>query len=390
MRKAALWLVGVTVLAGNARADKPADPVEVKFCPASAVRSYPLDTIRDAHSVLLQNVALINRSAKPVSIDAVEFSLRAGGQTVESRRLSTEMLAKSAKGAAALQASGMMKLVSFQFCGSELLGDAALSGTTTLEPGAALLITAQPIAFKGARDQLAVDVFTGGAKAPRVGGGALPVQSGFAKTELKFPLTGAWWVGNGASFHSGHRWVIPEQFGLDLVKFDADGKTHRGDGSKFADYYAYGSKIVAPAAGKVVLAITSEGEDAAALRRPGEGTEAFFDRVLANQAERLARGVQGVIGNGVIIDHGNGEYSVLAHMKPGSVKVAVGDMVTKGQEIGTVGSSGNSTEPHLHYHLCEKPDALACAGIPMNFTNVDVPMADLPRPLQTGDVAIAR
>jgi murein DD-endopeptidase MepM/ murein hydrolase activator NlpD len=284
----------------------------------------------------------------------------------------------------------MMKLASFQFCGSELLGDATLSGTTTLEPGTALLIASQPFAFKGARDQLDVNVFGGGAKAVRVGGASLPLQSGFAKTELVFPLTGAWWVGNGASFHSGHRWAIPEEFALDLIKFDANGKTHRGDGQKFTDYYAYGAKIVAPAAGKVVLAITNEAEDATVLRRPGEDAEAYFGRVLGGQAERMARGLPAILGNGVIIDHGNGEYSLLAHMKPGSVKVAVGDMVAKGQEIGAVGSSGNSTEPHLHYHVCDKPDGLLCAGIPMNFTNIDNSMADLPRPLQTGDVVVAK
>jgi murein DD-endopeptidase MepM/ murein hydrolase activator NlpD len=390
MKIAALWLVGVAVLAGTARAGTTADAVEVKFCPASAAHSYPLDTMRDAHSVLLQNVALINRSTKPVSIDAVEITLRAGDQIVESRRLSSEMLAKTAKGGVALQASGMMKLASFQFCGSELLGDATLSGTTTLEPGTALLIASQPFAFKGARDQLDVKVFGGGAKAVRVGGASLPLQSGFAKTELVFPLTGAWWVGNGASFHSGHRWAIPEEFALDLIKFDANGKTHRGDGQKFTDYYAYGAKIVAPAAGKVVLAITNEAEDATVLRRPGEDAEAYFGRVLGGQAERMALGLPAILGNGVIIDHGNGEYSLLAHMKPGSVKVAVGDMVAKGQEIGAVGSSGNSTEPHLHYHVCDKPDGLLCAGIPMNFTNIDNSMADLPRPLQTGDVVVAK
>jgi len=135
MRRAATWLVGVAVLAGTARAEAPADPVEVKFCPASAVHSYPLDTIRDAHSVLLQNVALVNRSTKPVSIDAVEITLRSGEQVVESRRLSTEMLAKSAKGGAALQASGLMKLASSSFVAPSFSGMRRCQERRRLRPG---------------------------------------------------------------------------------------------------------------------------------------------------------------------------------------------------------------------------------------------------------------
>ena len=367
MKKTILILGAILCAAANAWAGSVADPLNVKFCPAGTARTYPLDTMRGVQSVLLQNVALINRSGKPVSIDTVEIALEAGGQ--------------------AAQAAGMMKLAAFQFCGTELLGDTQLSDTATVAPGSALLIMQQPFAFQGARDKLAVSVYSG---TTRVGYAAIPLNDSVAKTELIFPLAGAWSVASGQSFHTQHRWAIPEEFGLDLVKFDANGKTHRGDGSKFTDYYAYGAKILAPAAGKVVLAITGESEDLKALRQAGETQEAYFTRLLGDQATRMARGVPGILGNGIVIDHGNGEFSLLAHMKPGSVKVAVGDTVAKGQIVGALGSSGNSTEPHLHYHLCDKPDPLLCAGIPLAFSNIDIPLADLPRPIQSGDIVITR
>ena len=388
MKRAAFGLVGLVLMAGSASAGSQPDPVEVRFCPASSVHSYPLDTMHDASSVLLQNVAFINRSSNPVTIDAVEIALQSAGQSVESRRLNADALAKSAKGAAAMESMGFLKLAAFQFCGTALLGTSPLSGTTTLAPGAALLVASQPIAFKGQRDQLVVSAFTGGAKPAKVGEGAIMVQSGFAKTELRFPLKGGWWIANGASFHGGHRWAIPEEFALDIIKFGADGKTHRGTGQKFSDYYAYGEKIFAPAGGKVVVAINDQVEDPSVMRQPTETLEAYFERLLAGQADRMAGGTKAVLGNGVIIDHGNGEYSLLAHMKPGSVKVAVGDVVAQGQEIGALGSSGNSTEPHLHFHLCDTAEGLMCAGIPMTFSNIDVQLADLPRPLQTGDVVV--
>jgi len=54
-------------------------------------------------------------------------------------------------------------------------------------------------------------------------------------------------------------------------------------------------------------------------------------------------------GNNVIIDHGFGYTTMYAHMK--EVHVNKGEKVTKGQEIGTIGSTGTSTAPHLHYEV---------------------------------------
>ena len=54
-------------------------------------------------------------------------------------------------------------------------------------------------------------------------------------------------------------------------------------------------------------------------------------------------------GNNVIIDHGFGYTTMYAHMK--EIHVKKGDKVTKGQQIGTIGSTGTSTAPHLHYEV---------------------------------------
>ena len=54
-------------------------------------------------------------------------------------------------------------------------------------------------------------------------------------------------------------------------------------------------------------------------------------------------------GNCVIVDHGGGYSTLYAHMS--SIGCSVGDYVTKGQTVGYVGSTGNSTGPHLHFEV---------------------------------------
>ena len=52
-------------------------------------------------------------------------------------------------------------------------------------------------------------------------------------------------------------------------------------------------------------------------------------------------------GGTLMIDHGYGVTSIFAHLH--SIDVAVGDTVTKGQRLGTVGATGRATGPHLHW-----------------------------------------
>lgn len=73
--------------------------------------------------------------------------------------------------------------------------------------------------------------------------------------------------------------------------------------------------------------------------------------VYATKAGKVITAVTSNSGYGiyVLIDHGNGYSSLYAHMSARYVNT--GDTVKKGQMIGRVGSTGNSTGPHLHFEI---------------------------------------
>jgi murein DD-endopeptidase MepM/ murein hydrolase activator NlpD len=364
--------------------------VEIRFCPASAVRTYPLEMQRDLQSLLLQNVAIINHGQVAFDAKEIELELLQGGHVLDTKKLDASAIHRFADRGAKAQAAGVLKEVSFQFCGNDLIGPNIKLAGPKLDRAQALLIAPQVFAFNGARDTLRVRVHGNANGRAAEFAGSIPIKSEFAKNKYIFPLRGVWYVGWGASFHTGHRWAIPEEFALDIAKLGGDGLTHKGDGTRFDDYHAYGANVLAAADGHVTSAANDQQEDPSAMQRPNETQEAYFARLQKEQGERLAKGLTAITGNYVMIDHGKNEYSLYAHLQPGSVGVHVGDQVKAGDVIGKLGSSGNSTEPHLHFHVCDKPDPLMCAGVPVNFGNITIQWADLPRPIQSGDVIMAK
>lgn len=64
----------------------------------------------------------------------------------------------------------------------------------------------------------------------------------------------------------------------------------------------------------------------------------------------LAQYVNGY-GNTVIIDHGNGLWTVYPHQRNGGISVKKGQVVKRGQKVGEVGSTGRSTGNHLHFEV---------------------------------------
>jgi len=383
-------IVGCLMLSLLSAAAETPKSVEIRFCPAAAVRIYPLESRRELQSLLLQNAAVINLGQVAFDVKEIDLELLETGQVLDTKRLDAKAIRRIADRGAKLQAAGVLQQVRFQFCGNDLIASNVKLAGPKLDRDQALLITSQVFAFNGVRDTLRVRVRgnVGGHAAEFAG--SIPIKSEFAQNKYIFPLRGTWYVGWGASFHTGHRWAVPEEFALDIAKIGENGLSHKGDGTHFDDYYAYGADVLAAADGRVISAAADHPEDPSAMQRPNETQEAYFARLQKEQGERLAKGLTSITGNYVMLDHGKNEYSLYAHLQPGSVCVHVGEQVKTGDLIGKLGSSGNSTEPHLHFHVCDKPDPLMCAGVPVNFSNITIQWADLPRSIQSGDVVTAK
>ena len=357
-----------------------ASALEVTFYPGARIYAYEADAQRGARTLVIHNIAIRNDTAALVTLSAVTIELMAGDRALDVRTLGAPELTRAAGNGVGLQTGGLWDILAFQFGGARLVpAGTTFSDDLVLAPGEALMINAQIFAYRGSRDGLRVRV-NGDAATAR-----LPVLETMSKTVYQFPLRGQWYNGAGATLHSHHRWSPMEEFAFDLVRLGPGFKTHRGAGRRFSDYFAYGQPVFAAADGVVSSVIADQAEDTGAMQQAGETTEAYYARLGKDQQRRLEQGRAGITGNSVVIDHGNGEFSFYAHLKPGSVAVRAGQRVTRGHQVGALGSSGNSTEPHLHFQVCNGPDPLLCAGIPVTFEPSKDVLGDPPHAAQTGD-----
>jgi hypothetical protein len=168
------------------------------------------------------------------------------------------------------------------------------------------------------------------------------------KARLTLPVTGEWWVfWGGPTERQNYHVVAPDQrHAYDLLVWRS-GATHRGMGAMNADYWAWGRPVVAPAAGVVVAAV---------------------DGVRDNRPQVEVENRAAPAGNHVILDLGGDEYALLAHLRRGSVRVRVGQRVGRGAPLGVCGNSGNSSEPHLHFHVQDRAALFGAArGLPVAF-----------------------
>lgn len=191
---------------------------------------------------------------------------------------------------------------------------------------------------------------------------ALPDIAGYrAPMDFSLPFHGSWLVANGGvTPEVSHSWEIPQQrYAYDFLIVDKNGRHFSGEGNDPATYYCYGREILAPADGFVAALYTGAPDSPINKRRPV---------CLADDLR----------GNYVLLNHGSGVYSLLAHLKPGSIRVYVGQAVARGECIARCGNSGNTTEPHLHFQLQRGRDFFTVPSLPIPFAHIGAAPTNAP------------
>jgi hypothetical protein len=176
-------------------------------------------------------------------------------------------------------------------------------------------------------------------------------------TTISPPVKGAEWLNANACCdpqtpHRSFRLAVggnsikkPEEFAIDWVQM-RDRKLFSGDGGRNEDWYGYGDNLLAVADGTVAAVGDGQPDQKPLAPAAGIGKPEDYS------------------GNHVSLEISPGIFAIYAHAKPGSITVKPGDKVTKGQVIGKLGNSGNSSGPHLHFQLADGPEISSSNSLP--------------------------
>lgn len=179
--------------------------------------------------------------------------------------------------------------------------------------------------------------------------------------DLGPPLEGPGWVAvNGCCDSITHvrsdlavngKIHISQRFAIDWMKVNEDNRLYVGDPQELTSWFGYEENVLAVAEALVVT-VVDEFPDQTPFILPTEVGSITLEEID---------------GNRVILALGNGQYAFYAHLKPGSIQVKEGDFVTRGQLIGLLGNTGNTSAPHMHFHLMETNSSLGSNGLPYTY-----------------------
>ncbi|MFE9698377.1 peptidoglycan DD-metalloendopeptidase family protein [Streptomyces sp. NPDC006270] len=198
--------------------------------------------------------------------------------------------------------------------------------------------------------------------------------------EVASPVTGRWSALNSPAdkvpSHGTH--AYGQTYAIDIVAESGAGPGEPPARPPFRlfwpvvrrnrDFPAFGAPLLAVADATVVRARDGQRDHLSRNSLP-----ALLYLMLIEGGVRDMLGASRIIGNHVILDLGDSTYAVYAHVQRGSLRVRAGETVRAGQRLGSVGNSGNTTEPHLHFHLMDGPDPDSARGVPFTWRGVGVP-----------------
>jgi len=195
---------------------------------------------------------------------------------------------------------------------------------------------------------------------------------------VDFPLRGEWVAGNTPAERvpSHDTDQLGQRYAYDFLRIDRSTKGWKFYrtpvlrslilGAALEDCYGWSEPVFAPFSGVVINA-----EDGVRERNPVHMVRDIALVIKNGLTFNPAKGeaaLRSVVGNHLILRKEDSEvYAFFAHARIGSIRVTAGQQVHVGKELAQIGHSGNSTAPHLHFHLMDGPNLLQAKGLPCRF-----------------------
>ncbi len=206
-------------------------------------------------------------------------------------------------------------------------------------------------------------------------------MKGFANPVIiGFPLRGEWLAPNtpGKKIPSHGTNQLGARYAFDFIQVDWARTGRPFYHSNMLQYlffgiplnkcYSWGQEVYAPCDGEIIKA-----EDGYKERpRVHLASDLFVALKNAYTFNPEKDEPQSVAGNYIIIKCSDHAYAAFAHLQMGSITVSAGQSVKKGDVLGKVGHSGNSTAPHLHFQLMDSSDLYSAKGIPCAFEQYEL------------------
>ena len=179
------------------------------------------------------------------------------------------------------------------------------------------------------------------------------IEPNFTRNSTPFilPFKGSWFTfwGGDTKAQNYHVTVKAQQGAFDFVVLGTNNRSYQRSGRRNEDYYAFGKPLYAVCDAEVVDVISGVHDNPPGRMNPAEP-----------------------FGNMITLKTAADEYIVYAHFEQETIRVKKGDLVKQGEYLGNCGNSGNSSEPHLHFHLQDRANKFQAVGATSYFTNIVV------------------